>query len=934
MNIDIVGISEARWTSFGEERTPSGGKFLFSGKPDGHPHEYGVGFLLSKEASKCLLAWKPVNERIMLARFKTRVRPVTIVQAYASTDSAENSEKEKFYNELQATMSKIKRQDIVIVMGDFNATVGSDNEHLEHVMGRYGMGTITENGELFTEFCFENDLVIGGSLFPHKTCHKYTWTHPRTRDGYQLDHVCISRKWRGSLLDVRNRRSADIQSDHEMLVAEVRLKIARVQNLPQTAAKKFDIQKLRDRKTGKIFAEKVKDLELLHGIDPNDVNSAWSRIRDGIIRVSEEVLGRRPPRKKDWISEDTWKMVEARRAVKNAKDDVGVQLYRELCRSCTLALRRDKRREIEDLARQAEDAANLRDLKRLYELTRKLANTTNAREVPVRDKQGRLLVTTEAQLNRWQEHFKETLNFECNASEADTTTEAPSPSSSFSSKPPTKTEIRNAIKEMKNGKAAGVDQISAEMLKADVNLFAELLFPIFCMIWDKEKLPDDWLQGILVKIPKKGDLSNCNNWRGITLLSIPSKVLAKVILHRIAHKIDETVRKEQAGFRPGRSCIDQINTLRIIIEQMSEMNNPLHMCFIDYEKAFDRVSRHSIWHALEKRNVPPKLMALIRSLYDGYETKVLHSGNLSAPFSTISGVRQGCILSPILFLCAIDEILHSALDDKKRGIWWTPFEHLEDLDFADDIVLFSQNATKMQSKLNDLQAESEKSNMKINVSKTVSMSNDLSRNAKFTIGGHEVEKVDKFTYLGSVITTTGGAGDDVRTRIRKAEAAFAQLRNIWSSNIIHWKTKVRIFSSNVKSVLLYACETWPVTEEITRRIQGFINRKLRIVRRDFWPHRMSTAELWESCHQIRPANEVKKRKWGWIGHTLRKKSDEIPRKALEWNPQGKRRPGRPKTTWRRTIQKELEAAGLKWEEVKIAAPNRQRFRTMSEALYS
>jgi Reverse transcriptase (RNA-dependent DNA polymerase)/Domain of unknown function (DUF6451) len=467
-----------------------------------------------------------------------------------------------------------------------------------------------------------------------------------------------------------------------------------------------------------------------------------------------------------------------------------------------------------------------------------------------------------------------------------------------------------------------------------VNLFAELLFPIFKSIWEQEKLPEDWLQGVLIKIPKKGDLSNCNNWRGITLLSIPSKVLAKVILNRISDKIDESIRKEQAGFRPGRSCIDQINTLRIIIEQVTELNNPLHICFIDYEKAFDRLSRNSIWQALEKRNIPPKLIALIRSLYDGYITKVLHSGNLSAPFETRCGVRQGCIISPMLFLCAIDEILHSALDGKKRGIWWTPFKHLEDLDFADDIALLAQSATHMQSKLNDLHEESNKFNMKINASKTVSMSNDRSSQARFIIGGQAIEQVDKFTYLGSVITTTGGALEDVRARIRKAEAAFAQLRNIWSSKIIHWKTKVRIFNSNVKSVLLYACETWPVTDEITRRIQGFINRKLRIIRRDFWPHRMTTEELWESCHQIKPAHEVKKRKWGWIGHTLRRPVDEVSRKALEWNPQGKRRPGRPKTTWRRTIQKELEAAGHTWEEVKTTAPNRQRFRTLSEALYS
>jgi hypothetical protein len=89
MNIDILGISEARWTSFGEQRLQSGGKSLYSGKPDGQPLEHGVAFILSRKAAGSLMDWKPVNARIMTARFKTNVRNITILQAYAPTDSAE-----------------------------------------------------------------------------------------------------------------------------------------------------------------------------------------------------------------------------------------------------------------------------------------------------------------------------------------------------------------------------------------------------------------------------------------------------------------------------------------------------------------------------------------------------------------------------------------------------------------------------------------------------------------------------------------------------------------------------------------------------------------------------------------------------------------------------------------------------------------------------
>jgi hypothetical protein len=490
-------------------------------------------------------------------------------------------------------------------MGDYNASIGSDNTDLENIMGVNGMGTITENGELFTEFCCDNNLIIGGSIFKHPDCHKYTWTHHNTKEGYQLDHICISKRWRRSLLDVRNKRSADIQSDHELVVAEIRLKIARVQRKTQSVARKFNVQKLKDQHIKDDFIQRLKSLDLLQNCDQNDINQSWTHIRDGIIKASEEVVGYLPPHRENWITEETWNMIERRKAVKNAQDQPGKILYKELCYACNKMLRKDYRMRIENLAQEAENAANLKDIKRLYDITRKLANNNNIpKQVPVKDKQGQLLTNTENQLKRWHEHFKETLNFEC-ATDNQTSQEAPpfnepSMSRGIRSDPPSKSEIRAAIKDMKSGKAAGIDRIAPEMLKADVNLFAELLFPIFRMAWEEQKLPDDWLQGVLIKLPKKGDLSNCNNWRGITLLSLPGKVLAKVILQRINARLENSIRKQQAGFRTGRSCIDQINTLRIIIEQMTEFNNPLHLVFVDYEKAFDRLSRESIWHALDQ----------------------------------------------------------------------------------------------------------------------------------------------------------------------------------------------------------------------------------------------------------------------------------------------------------------------------------------------
>ncbi|VDP54861.1 unnamed protein product [Schistosoma margrebowiei] len=155
-----------------------------------------------------------------------------------------------------------------------------------------------------------------------------------------------------------------------------------------------------------------------------------------------------------------------------------------------------------------------------------------------------------------------------------------------------------AINQIKSGKAAGPDNIPAEALKADVAATARILLILFNKIWDEEQVPTDWKEELLVKIPKKGDLSNCYNYRSITLLSILVKVFSKLLLNRIKDSVDAQLRDQQAGFRMDRSCTDQIAILWIIVEQSIEWNSSLYINFIDYEKAFDSVERTTLWKLL------------------------------------------------------------------------------------------------------------------------------------------------------------------------------------------------------------------------------------------------------------------------------------------------------------------------------------------------
>ena len=186
-------------------------------------------------------------------------------------------------------------------------------------------------------------------------------------------------------------------------------------------------------------------------------------------------------------------------------------------------------------------------------------------------------------------------------------------------------------------------------------------------VWENESFPKDWKDGIIIKTAKKGDLKDCSNWRGICVLPAVAKIISKIILNRIKNHIEANISSCQAGFRSGYSCADHINTLRIIIEQCGEYNSKLYLLFIDFEKAFDSINRDCIWLSLRRRGIPEKLISLIKESYEQARCYVLHKGKLSDPFLGQSGVRQGCILSPLLFLVVMEDVL-SAIENSNRGI--------------------------------------------------------------------------------------------------------------------------------------------------------------------------------------------------------------------------------------------------------------------------
>ncbi|VDP16562.1 unnamed protein product [Schistosoma margrebowiei] len=190
--------------------------------------------------------------------------------------------------------------------------------------------------------------------------------------------------------------------------------------------------------------------------------------------------------------------------------------------------------------------------------------------------------------------------------------------------------------------------------------------------------------------------------------------------------------------------------------------------------------------------------------------------------------------------------MKTSTSEGKRGIQWTSRMRLDDLDFADDLALLSRTQQQIQKKMTSVSATSAAVGLNIHKGKSKILRYNTACNNPITINGENLEDVKTFTYLGSIIDEQGGSDADVKARIGKARAAYLQLRNIWNSK------------------------------------QPSINTKIR------WPYTISNNPIWERTNQIAVEEEIRKKRWKWIGHTLKKVPSRVTRQALTRNPEGQR----------------------------------------------
>ena len=159
-------------------------------------------------------------------RFQGKPFNITVVQAYAPTINTEEAEVEWFYEDLQDLLELTPKKDVLFIIGDWNAKVGS--QETPEVTGKFGLGIRNEAGQRLIEFCQENSLVIANTLFQQHKRRLYTWTSPDGQHQNRIYYILCSQRWRSSIQSAKTRPGADCGSDHELLIANFRLKLKKV----------------------------------------------------------------------------------------------------------------------------------------------------------------------------------------------------------------------------------------------------------------------------------------------------------------------------------------------------------------------------------------------------------------------------------------------------------------------------------------------------------------------------------------------------------------------------------------------------------------------------------------------------------------------------------------------------------------------------------
>ena len=969
-NIDIATLTETR---FDEEGTLTehgqGYTFFWRGVPAGQRRIHGVGFAIRTGLAESLEE-VPIgySERIMSLRVPLpRGRYLSLICAYAPTLVADESDKDSFYTLLHQVVNKVDKRDKLILSGDFNARVGGDHLLWDGVLGVHGVGKMNSNGLRLLSLCSEHQLTITNTRFQLSNKHKNTWKHPRSGHWHMLDHVLIRQRDKSDCTLTKVMRGAECGTDHLIQRATFRLSIRPPVRKRASTTKKLNTTLLNDQNFRQDFQLRVE--EVIREQDDEAISSqrataldSWERFSNVLYTASAEVLGRKRRKHRDWFDENDFE-IQAILENKNKRHNnylsnpstSNATAWREARSSTQGQIRELKNQWWLGRAVEIQGYADGGKMKEFYDAIKAVTGPTANRLVPLRSEDGVTLLKDKVQiLKRWSSYFSSLLN---NAFPMDETAldELPIfPTVHEMDVLPTIEEVEAAIAGLRNCKAAGPDGIPPEVYKFGGRSLAVTMLNYCLACWENGDIPVQWKRAKMISIYKrKGEKSDCSNYRGLSLLDVASKIFAKILLARFnKHIANEILPESQCGFRADRSTADMIFVCRQLLEKSREQRVPISIAFIDLQKAFDTVNREALLEVVKRFGCPPIFVSMLRALHTGTVATVAAGSDCSEPFAVTVGVKQGCVLAPVLFNVYLVAVSMLALAGERRpdlgGVSLryrfgggafnlrrlkarTRVSHsvVRDLQYADDAAIVCSNAEELQRELNAQDSAYTRMGLRMNARKTEVMHGAVEVDPiPVSLGEASLPVTANFTYLGSIISSDCTIDKEIINRIGMASTSFGQLREkVYFNHDLSIQTKMSVYNAIVLAILLYGCETWTVYSRQLKQLDKFHMSCLRQILRITWQDRVTNNEVLSRCGGLSLETVIASRTLRWAGHLSRMEETRLPKIVLYSERESGTRPvGRPKKRHKDHLKSVMEKCHIEPNQFEKLAADRGEWR--------
>lgn len=776
--------------------------------------------------------------------FKTCInydKPMYIAVAYFPVEGSDNDKCDELYNQLLSEVIRIEDEHVdenpqILIMSDMNARIGKEIPN--------GDPVLNSNGKRLLDFRDDSNLNI---LNCNRLCvGKYTWFRGNSRS--TIDYMLCTNNIVDHVKEfiVDEDRHMGLGSDHNVLLLKMSCNRIKQGERNSGRIKKYiwDIKKDQD------FTPFQDQLNVqFRDWDANsfdDANCLWDSWKEKLIAAACEGLGvreikgnqkrnpwfdnsvdtaikerREAARKhRKWVKgnnvddngEDLWKLYQDKRIhaknlirskITETRMNKSVDLARKGGRNCRdfwKTLKGDKQNKADVYCLKVPDSDEVTsDRKKMNQTVLQYWRTLGKMNRSLNDEDDEHTIYTRELVNRIRKNNLETHQDSVNEN-------------ILSDIHINLDIIKDAISSSKNNKSPGTDMITNEILKNGGECLDKSILSLFNRIICLEKIPSEWNKGIIVPIFKKGDRRDLNNYRGISLTSCVSKIFNRIIANTISSFLeqDNILSEVQGGFRSSRRCEDHIFTLKSIAACRLAEGKKTFLAFLDFRKAFDTVWREGLLRAAWDIGIRGRIWRVIDNLYEKVQGRV-RLGQIETDFFDIDeGVKQGCVLSPVLFCIFMHEFT-KLLKERDLGV------RIHDvcmgsLFWADDVVLLANDESELNKLLGlaadfaktwKLDFNHEKSNVLI-------IGQRINNDKVWKLGEHYISEVDSYKYLGVHISRSLSDHVHVEQTVKKGNRLIAYIKSI----IDNFDDFNRVYYGDIlwKTIALptinYACAIW------------------------------------------------------------------------------------------------------------------------------